>query len=91
MVYIFAVHMASGGTSHEHIAAVKWKNPDNGNSGEATREVMVNYISNQNGAAYVCGSQAHIARVGVVKGTPSYLRTYADGVWSDNLLALPRY
>lgn len=30
-------------------------------------------------------------RVGVVKGDPPYLRTYADQTWNDNLLALPRY
>lgn len=30
------------------------------------------------------------AEIGVVNGpNGDYLRTYADGVWSDNLLALP--
>lgn len=91
MVYIFAVHMTPGGSGHEHIAKVKWKNPDNGKQGESTCSVMVNYITNQNGDVYVCGGHAHIARVGVVSGNPPYLRTYADGAWSDNLLALPKY
>jgi len=91
MIYLYEVHMTAGGTKHEHIAAVKWKNPDNGKTGQATRTTMVDWISNQNGAAYVCGGNAHIAKVGVVKGNPPYIRTYADGVWTDNLLALPKY
>jgi hypothetical protein len=91
MVYIFAVHMGPNGSSHEHIASVKWKNPDNGKTGESTREVMVDWIANKGGAAYVCGGNCHMARVGVVQGNPPYVRTYADGDWSDNLLALPNY
>jgi hypothetical protein len=27
----------------------------------------------------------------VVDSSPPYLRTYADGKWTDNLLALPKY
>jgi hypothetical protein len=92
MVYIYQVQMSSGGTAHQHIASVKWKNPDSGKSGESTRQNMVDFISNKGGSAYVCGGDAHIARVGVVKkAEPPYIRTYADGEWSDNLLALPRY
>lgn len=91
MVYIYMVKLASGGSKHSHITAVKWKNPDSGKSGESTRQTMVDWISKKNGSAYVCGDHAHIAKVGVVKGDPPYIRTYADGAWSDNLLALPRY
>lgn len=91
MVYIYAVHMGPGGSGHEHIASVKWKNPDNGKSGQSTREKMVEWISVQSGSAYVCGERAHLARVEVVDADPPYLRTYADGSWTDNLLALARY
>ena len=91
MVYIFAVHTTADGTRHEHIASVRWKNPDNGQSGESTREVIVDWIANKGGVAYVCGGNFHIARIGVVQGNPRYIRSYADGAWSDNLLSLPRY
>ena len=91
MIYVYAVHMAGAGTHHEHIAAVRWKNPDNGKSGELTRDQMVSWIADKNGSAYVCGGNAHMARVGVVKSNPPHIRTYADGAWSDNLLAIPRY
>lgn len=91
MVYIYKVRMAAGGDKHSHITSVKWKNPDSGKSGESTQKTMVEWISKKNGSAYVCGGNAHIARVGVVNADPPYIRTYADGNWSDNLLALPRY
>lgn len=93
MIYIYAIQMEPPGTEHGHIAAVKWKNPDTGESKESTRAEMVKKISDENVAAYVCGDHAHIARVGVVKvnGEPTYIRTHADGDWNDNLLALPRY
>lgn len=89
MVYIYAVHL-SGGTRHEHIASVRWKNPDNGKAGENDRSTMVDWIQTKDGDAYVCGN-GHLAKVGVVESRPPYLRTHADGVWTDNLLALPRY
>ena len=89
MVYIYAVHM-SGGTQHEHIASVRWKNPDNGKTGQNTRAEMVKWIKD-GGDAYACGGGGHMARVKVVNGNPPYIRTQADGVWSDNLLALDRY
>jgi hypothetical protein len=88
MIYIYAVHL-SGGHGHEHISSVRWKNPDNGNAGTSTRAEMVGWIEG-GGAAYVCGN-GHLARVRVVRSNPRYIRTYADGVWSDNLLALPRF
>lgn len=91
MIYIFAVHMGTNGTKHEHIVAVKWKNPDNGTTGEAKQATMVDWIANKSGSAYVCGGNAHMARVGVVKANSPYIRTYADSEWSDNLLYVPRY
>jgi hypothetical protein len=51
---------------------------------------MVEWIRAKNGDARVRDSKGDV-RVGVVDGTPPYIRTYADGRWTDNLLALPRY
>jgi hypothetical protein len=31
------------------------------------------------------------ARVAVVEGELPYVRSYADGIWTDDLLGLPRY
>ena len=89
MVHIYAVRL-SGGTGHQHITQVRWKNPDTDKTGENSRAEMVNWIKNEGGKAYVCGG-GHLAPVRVVDSDPPYLRTYADGVWTDNLLALPRF
>jgi hypothetical protein len=82
--------MSPGGWSNEHIIAVRWINDQNGAVGESTREIMVQWIAYQGGFAYVQGPSAW-SQVGVVRASPPYLRTYADGIWNDNLLALPTF
>lgn len=89
MVRITAVHMA-GGELHEHIAAVRWINPSTKASGESTRSTMVAFIDRDKHRAVV-GQGTQQVEVGVVNGTPKYIRTYADEKWTNNLLALPRY
>lgn len=91
MVYIAEVHMSPGGTGHQHIAAVRWRNPDTGASGENTRAQMVDWIENKNGEARVRDAAGDDVLVGVVNASPPYIRTYADNVYTDNLLDLPRY
>lgn len=51
---------------------------------------MVDWIETDQGRAVVTDGK-NTVNVGVVDTTPKYLRTYADGIWTDNLLALPRY
>ena len=89
MVYITAVHMADGNSGHEHIASVRWWNPATRTSGESTRATMVDWI-NDGGDARVQGDYGDV-KVRVVDASPPYIRTHANGVWTDNLLALPRY
>lgn len=89
MVYVVAVHM-EGGTAHEHIAAAKWRNPATNQSGASTREQIVSWIRDANGDARVSDGRNEVG-IGVVNASPPYLRTHADGKWTDNLLALPRY
>jgi hypothetical protein len=89
MVYITARHMV-GGYQHQHIAEVRWTNPADGTTGVNSRESMVDWIQNKGGQAFVTDGTNTIA-VRVVEATPRYLQTYADGVWTDNLLALPTY
>jgi len=82
----------SGGTSHEHIIRLWWTNPASGKTGDNSRDEIVAWIEHKDGKAYVEDRQNHRVDVGVVtpKVGTKYLRTYADGVWTDNLLALPR-
>jgi hypothetical protein len=81
----------TGGTKHEHISDLWWTNPSTGASDVSTRKTIVDWIENQSGYAFVQDRFGDKADVGVV--TPQhgekYLRTYADSVWTDNLLALP--
>jgi hypothetical protein len=89
MRYITAIHM-SGGEKHEHIERVRWNEPGSGN-GENSRSEMVTWI-NKGGDARVKGSAGHPdAKVEAVPGNPPYLRTRANGVYTDNLLSLPRF
>jgi hypothetical protein len=90
MAYITEVHMSTGGSAHQHIASVRWRVSSSGETGQSTREGMVEFIEG-GGVARVRDSAGDDIAVGVFKATPHYIRTYADGVWTDNLLSLPRY
>lgn len=61
-----------------------------GNStGKWTRQQVIDWIESKTHTFFTL-VQGKRANVGVVHGpNGKYLRTYADGVWNDNLLALP--
>lgn len=87
-VYVTKRHM-EGGSGHEHIARVKWEDRQSGQSGDSARAEMVTFIDG-GGVARV-GDGSSFVEVGVVDASPKYIRTYADGKWTNNLLALPTY
>jgi hypothetical protein len=89
MVYVTAIHL-EGGSGHEHIASVRWRNPADAKTGQSTKADMVDWIKNKNGDARVTDG-TNTVQVGVVDASPPYIRTHADGKWTDNLLALPTY
>ena len=74
-------------SAHEHITqvgnpSVPWK--------LAVADVIY-HIENQVDTFYVIDPRTNMrANVGVVRanGRAPYIRTYADGVWNDNLLSL---
>lgn len=82
----------SGGASHQHITHLWWTNPSDRTTGDNTRAEIVSWIEVHHGQAYVEDRLGRRAEVRVV--TPQYaakyLRTYADGIATDNLLSLPR-
>lgn len=88
-----ARRMASSGHGHEHIAQLWWENDANGTSGVSTRAEMVSFIEQNGDNAVWCpdrdpkkkGQWVHVNSNGWTK----YVQTFADGRWSDNLLALP--
>ncbi|MDQ4114641.1 MAG: DUF3892 domain-containing protein [Actinomycetota bacterium] len=81
----------SGGTQHEHISRLWWTNPSTGKTGDNTRSEIVSWLESGGNKAYVDDGAGHRVNVGVVDPAvgAKYLRTYADGVWTNNLLALP--
>ncbi|HEY3412782.1 MAG TPA: DUF3892 domain-containing protein [Armatimonadota bacterium] len=89
MVQVTQIHFA-GGSQHEHIAAVRWLNPEDGSAGQNTREEMVAWLRKPGSRATVSDGSRTV-EVGIVEAHPPYLRTHADGAWTDNLLALPRF
>jgi hypothetical protein len=79
-----------GGSRHEHIAAVEWENRATKATGKTSRAGMVKFIEVDKGDARVADGSSYVQ----VKGRdaiPKYIQTYADGKWTDNLLALPEY
>ncbi|MBN0971948.1 DUF3892 domain-containing protein [Gordonia hongkongensis] len=88
-IRLTAVRLA-GGYEHQHITHLWWTNPSTGESGSSSKATLVDWIEND-GKAYV-EEDGHRVNVGVVKPSSGskYLRTYADGVWTNNLLSLPR-
>ena len=87
-------HIRLSGTSklHEHITSYKWKNVADSTTGTSDKPTMVDWIDKKSGSAYV-GGGAGRANVGTVHpdGSLPYLRTYADGKWSNNLRSLPTF
>ncbi|MYS19874.1 Protein of unknown function [Streptomyces sp. DvalAA-14] len=90
-IQITAVRL-SGGTAHEHIVHPWWTNPATGATGDNTRAQIITWIEDEGGQAFTRDAGGRQAAVAVVTPPHSvkYLRTHADGVWTDNLLALPR-
>lgn len=75
--------------THQAISRLRWHNATSQQTGESTRESLVDWI-NSGGDARVAHPQ-HTVRVVVVDADPPYLRTTADGVFTNNLLSLPRF
>ena len=85
--YITHIRMSPPNSNeHQHISEVQWSQP--GATGECSRSGMVEFINKEN-VVFVHGAQD--VQVGVVNATLPYLRTYADGVWTNNLLSLPLF
>lgn len=76
---------------HDAISNLGWTNEETGATGKNTRIEIYDWIKNDGGIAYVLDSRGNKAFVSTrenANGT-KYLQTYADRVWTDNLLSLP--
>lgn len=88
-VYITAVHMPHG-AGYEHIELVQWQSPGTLETGQSSQEAIAAWIQ-AGGNLWVRDPAGKDVRVGVVSEESPYIRTHADGSWTDDLLLLPRY
>ncbi|WP_437594961.1 DUF3892 domain-containing protein [Sorangium sp. So ce1000] len=88
MVVYITNRRTSGGEGHEHITHVRWLNRATGKGTIIPTAVMVEWIKGKKGVAKVTDGKSTVT-VGVVDKPRPHLRTYADGKWTNNLLALP--
>lgn len=80
---ITCINLSAGGNRHDHIT-----HAGNGSTWRWPVADIVASIQAGSNTFFVLDSRGHRANVGVVAAHPPYIRTYADGIWSDNLLAL---
>jgi len=76
---------------HHAIESVGWTNEETGERNTSTRLQVYDWITKQNGKAYVTDRLGNRAYVGTREDAycTKFLETYADQVWTDNLLSLP--
>jgi|PersoiStandDraft_1058852.scaffolds.fasta_scaffold79957_2 Protein of unknown function (DUF3892) len=91
-IRITQIHLSESVREHEHITDVKWANRETGVEGQSARAAIVEWIDVKRGEAFV-GTGGTQVRVGTIHPTSSepYLRTYADGSWTNNLLSLDEF
>lgn len=95
MIEIIERHMV-GGNRIEHIAEVKYISVNGVDIKRATRQAMIEWLDGSEENQAIVRSTTdprQFSYVGVVHrdNAPDYIRTYANGEWDDNLLALPEY
>ena len=92
MIRFTARRMNGVGNRHEHIQQLQWVNPqENQPNVSDVRPTLVDWVQTNPGQACVQDASGNHVDVRVVHAQTPYLQTYADGKWTDNLLALPLF
>jgi hypothetical protein len=76
---------------HHAITYLGWVEDGTGKTGKSTRLEIYDWLKNEGGVAYVLdkfGNKAFLYPAENTAGT-KFVQTYADRVWTDNLLSLP--
>lgn len=91
MIEITAIRLSSG-SAHEHVTDVRWRSASTA-AGQSTRQVIVDWLTVSVTNQAVVADGADFIHVAVVRPRDElpYIRTQADGSWTDNLLALPSF
>ncbi len=90
-IRITHIRLWEGPPTHQRITHLNWVDLSDGTTNSSTKAQIVEWIE-AGGTAYVDTGSAQV-RVRVVHptGATSYLRTYADQTWTNNLLELPAF
>ena len=80
-----------GNNDHVHITMLRYNEIGNPTLRDVSKNGLIEWLNgNSNNQAFVKVGQNQV-RVYVVPVQPPYVRTVADGIWTDNLLSLPRF
>ncbi len=92
MIWITAVQFDnSGHDNHENIRAVRWRDAESRQQGQYAVAELVDLIRKQT-LVYVSDEAfERTALVRVVDAKPPYVRSWAQGKWGNDLLALPHF
>ena len=92
MIWITAVQFdGTGREDHETINAVRWRDAESRQHGEHRMAELVALVRAHT-LAYVSDEAfERTAIVRVVDADPPYVRAWAQGKWTNDLLALPRF
>jgi hypothetical protein len=91
MIEITAVRLV-GGIGHEHITDVMWRSEATP-AGLTSLQALVGWLStgSSNRAVVLNGRRTLQLEIVRPADEPPFLQARADGTWTDDLLALPRF
>jgi hypothetical protein len=91
MIEITAIRF-EGGNEHEHITHVLWRSAATA-LGHSPSRAIVDWLDESTDNQAVIADHSTTVPVAVVRrpNEPPYLRTRADGTWTDQLLSLPTF
>jgi hypothetical protein len=76
---------------HEAISHYRWHDNSDNTNGIDEREALIKWMKANKVDAYVAdGTDKVWCEIRENRYSTKYLQTYADGKWTDNLLALPQ-
>jgi hypothetical protein len=87
-VYVTAITPRNA-AEHHHITGIRWLNSGDSTSKTMSKQQAVDWVRKGN-QLFVAGDTGAVAVI-VVEAEPPYLRTAADGSYTNNLLGLPTY
>jgi hypothetical protein len=89
----FTAREMNGGNGHEHVARLWWTDTSTGTDGLMDIDTVTRWLDKPENRAFVEDRvrPGNYVEAFVVKpiGNQWYIRTAADGRWTDNILALP--